>query len=100
MSRMTIWGIRRLVRKIVADVLNIKTRHVLFKHALVMDLRASDVDIAEIITLLDAKLRITFPDRDEGTHKTHTVERLTKRVLACYRREHGGFALDSFHKKT
>lgn len=100
MLRMTIWSIRRLVRKIIADVLDIKMRHVLPKHALINDLRASDTDIAEIITYLDIRLGITFPECDEGTHKTRTVERLTKRILACYRREHGGFALDSFHRKA
>ena len=100
MPRMTVWSIRRFVRETIAEVLGIEMRYVHPKHALVNDLRASDTDIAEIITYLDAQLGITFPERDEGTHKTRTVERLTKRVLACYRREHGGFALDSFHKKT
>ncbi len=99
MPRMTIWGIRRIVRRTIADVLAIKIKQVLPKHALVNDLRASDTDIAEIITYLDAQLGITFPERDEGTHKTRTIERLTKRVLACYRKEHGGFALQSFRKR-
>lgn len=99
MRKKTIWGVRRLVCKTIADVLGMKTKEVLSEHTFARDLQASDTDVAEILTYLDIKLGIIFPERDEGTRKTRTVASLTKRVLACYRRTHGSFACGQGKKR-
>lgn len=55
------------------------------------DFAASELDMAEILTKLEYQLTITIPDFDEERGRLRTVARLSSRVLACYRREHGRF---------
>lgn len=82
--------IKQIVYKVIGEVLpQNHPQSITESSILVNDLGASELDLAEILMHIEWKLHIMFPDRDEGTRKTYTVGRLTKRVLACYRREYG-----------
>jgi acyl carrier protein len=89
----TVCGVRRLVVSVVANVLERPEKDVRLSADLVCDLGASELDMAEILTALEYRLGITIPDRDEVWGRIRTIHRLSWRVLAHCRRQHGRFAL-------
>lgn len=81
-------SIKRIVCAIIGEVLGRDPQQI-DESSVLRDLGAGELDLAEILTYVERRLHIVFPDHDEGTRKTHTVGRLTKRILACHRKTHG-----------
>ncbi|OGZ43175.1 MAG: hypothetical protein A3J55_02105 [Candidatus Ryanbacteria bacterium RIFCSPHIGHO2_02_FULL_45_17b] len=82
-------NIESVVLQVIADVLEKPAKEINMRASFAHDLGAGELDMAEILTNLEYQLTITIPDFDEG--RVRTVDRLTHRILACYRREYGRF---------
>jgi hypothetical protein len=82
-------GIWRVVRNTIAHVLRIKPKTVQPGLNLKSDLYLLDEDLSEVLTVIERKLHIFVPDKDEWSNKMRTVALFVRRVLACFRKEHG-----------